>query len=168
MFHRTLVDNWICMLTSSLFLNCMIFWHTHIIVDKCTTWDKFDDNIMNTYVSLGGIILFMHPTNGRRRYIVTLSLINWGHTQNDPWFSLLIKPLKPLSVPYISKYDEGTLQVALQWRHNERDGISDHQPHDCSLNCQQVQIKENIKALHHWPLCREFTGDQWIPSTKGQ
>ena len=23
---------------------------------------------------------------------------------------------------------------ALQWRHNERDGISNHQPHDCLLN----------------------------------
>ena len=22
----------------------------------------------------------------------------------------------------------------LQWRHNERDGVSDHKPHDCSLN----------------------------------
>ena len=26
----------------------------------------------------------------------------------------------------------------------------------------QAQIKENIKAPHHWPLWREFTGDRWI------
>ena len=32
----------------------------------------------------------------------------------------------------------------------------------------QVKIKGNIKALCHWPLCREFTGDRWIPRTKGQ
>ena len=32
----------------------------------------------------------------------------------------------------------------------------------------QVQIKENIKAPRHWPLWGEFTGDQWIPRTKGQ
>ena len=32
----------------------------------------------------------------------------------------------------------------------------------------QAQIKENIKAPRHWPLCGEFTGDQWIPRTKGQ
>ena len=25
----------------------------------------------------------------------------------------------------------------------------------------QAQIKENIKAPHHWPLWREFTGDRW-------
>ena len=32
----------------------------------------------------------------------------------------------------------------------------------------QVQIKENIKAPRHWPLCGEFTADRWIPRTKGQ
>ena len=25
--------------------------------------------------------------------------------------------------------------------------------------------KRNIKVLRHWPLCREFTGDRWIPRT---
>ena len=32
----------------------------------------------------------------------------------------------------------------------------------------QAQIKENIKAPRHWPLCGKFTGDRWIPCTKGQ
>ena len=32
----------------------------------------------------------------------------------------------------------------------------------------QAEIKENIKAPRHWPLCREFTGDRWIPRTMGQ
>ena len=32
----------------------------------------------------------------------------------------------------------------------------------------QAQIKEHIKALCHWPMCGEFTGDRWSPSTKGQ
>ena len=31
-----------------------------------------------------------------------------------------------------------------------------------------AQIKENIKAPRHWPLWGEFTGDRWIPRTKGQ
>ena len=31
----------------------------------------------------------------------------------------------------------------------------------------RAQIKENIKALRHWPLTGEFTGDRWIPRTKG-
>ena len=28
----------------------------------------------------------------------------------------------------------------------------------------QAQIKQNIKASRHWPLCVEFTGDRWIPA----
>ena len=32
----------------------------------------------------------------------------------------------------------------------------------------RAQIKENIKAPRHWPLCGEFTGHRWIPRTKGQ
>ena len=32
----------------------------------------------------------------------------------------------------------------------------------------QTQIKENIKAPRHWPLCGEFTGDRWIPRTNDQ
>ena len=43
---------------------------------------------------------------------------------------------------------------ALQWRHNEHDGVSNHQPHDCLLNrLFKAQIKENIKFPRHWPLC---------------
>ena len=32
----------------------------------------------------------------------------------------------------------------------------------------QAEIKENIKAPRHWPLCGEFTGERWIPRTNGQ
>ena len=31
-----------------------------------------------------------------------------------------------------------------------------------------VHINENVKAPRHWPLWGEFTGDRWIPRTKGQ
>ena len=32
----------------------------------------------------------------------------------------------------------------------------------------QAQMKEDIKAPRHWPLCGELTGDRWILCTKGQ
>ena len=54
------------------------------------------------------------------------------------------------------------LQHTLQWHHNERDGVSNHQPQPFI----QAQIKENTKAPRHWPFCGEFTGDWWIPLTK--
>ena len=55
-------------------------------------------------------------------------------------------------------------RVPLLWRHNGRDGISDHQPHDCLLNHWFRKIKENIKAPRHWPLCGEFTGTGEFPA----
>ena len=56
--------------------------------------------------------------------------------------------------------------IPLQWRHNERDGVSNHQPHDCLLNRLFRHRSRNIKAPRHWPLWGEFTGDRWIPRTK--
>ena len=35
-------------------------------------------------ISIPKIILFMRPTNERRRYIVTSSLMGWAHAQKDP------------------------------------------------------------------------------------
>ena len=49
--------------------------------------------------------------------------------------------------------------ITLQWRHNEHDGVWNHQPHDCFAQLFiQAQINKNINAL-----C-----DRWIPPTKGQ
>ena len=31
----------------------------------------------------------------------------------------------------------------------------------------QTQIKENIKAARHWPLCGEFTGTGEFPAQRG-
>ena len=58
--------------------------------------------------------------------------------------------------------------TALQWRHNGSDSVSNHQPHDCLLNRYSDADQKNIKAPRHWPLCGEFTGDQWILCTNGQ
>ena len=54
---------------------------------------------------------------------------------------------------------------ALEWHHN--DGVSNHQPHDCIL-IQAKKTKKTSKLHVTGPLCGEFTGDWWIPHTKGQ
>ena len=41
------------------------------------------------------------------------------------------------------------LLKALQWRHNERDGVSNHQPRDCLLNClfsRRSTIKPKLRV----------------------
>ena len=58
--------------------------------------------------------------------------------------------------------------VSLQWRHNERDGVSNL---GVSFVCSAVfffrQIKCNTKAPCQWSLWGESTGDRWIPLIKG-
>ena len=56
---------------------------------------------------------------------------------------------------------------SLQWRHNEHDGFSNHQP-QFTQPFIQAEMKENIKAPRHWSLCGEFTGERWIPRAKSQ
>ena len=59
--------------------------------------------------------------------------------------------------------------LPLQWRHNGRDGVSNHQPHDCLLNrVNRRRSKWNVKAPRRWPLWGEVSGDRRIPRANGQ
>ena len=42
---------------------------------------------------------------------------------------------------------------SFQWRHNERDGVSNHQPHDCLLNCLFRRRSKKTSKLHITGLC---------------
>ena len=53
----------------------------------------------------------------------------------------------------------------LRWRHNGRDGVSNHQPHDCLLNRLFRHRSKKTPKLRVTGLC---VGDRWIPRTKGQ
>ena len=45
------------------------------------------------------------------------------------------------------------MSSSLQWRHNEHDGISNHQPHDCLLHCS-LRHRSKKTSKHHIPgLC---------------
>ena len=75
---------------------------------------------------------------------------------------------KKPSAPVYGQASSVSAMNKLQWRHNERYGVSNHKPRDCLLNrLFKAQLKENIKAPRLW-LCRVFTGHRWIPCTKCQ
>ena len=89
---------------------------------------------------------------------------------------LLIEPLGLVNTIRINMWNTFVcmnsipLGKALQWRHN---GSMASQIISLAIVCAIVcsgraEIKENTKAPHHWPLFGEFTGDRWIPRTKGQ
>ena len=67
-----------------------------------------------------------------------------------------------LKVTYRIPYD-----VTLQWRHNEHDGVTNHQPHDCLLNrIFRRRSKKTSKLLvtglcegnHRWPVNSHTNG----------
>ena len=53
--------------------------------------------------------------------------------------------------------------IALQWRHNVRDGVSNHQPHDCLLDRlfrrrsrETSKIRVTSLCAGNWPVTGEF------------
>ena len=61
------------------------------------------------------------------------------------------------------------LKKSLQWRHNEYDGVSNHQPHDCLLNRLFRRRSKKKSKLRVTGLCEgnsTVTGE--IPAPKGQ
>ena len=59
-------------------------------------------------------------------------------------------------------------KYTLHWRHNDHDGISNHQPHGCLLNRLFRRRSKKILKLHVTGLCVGIHQDRWIPRTKGQ
>ena len=67
----------------------MIFFYVNIILllfsIHSSVFLKGPINKKTPFAFVPAIILWMRPSIERRRYIVTLCLIGWAHTQNDPW-----------------------------------------------------------------------------------
>ena len=60
----------------------------NIIAADGLTMQVRGSKIAVSCIKYPGIILCMCPVNGRRCYNVTLSLIGWAHTQNNPWIPI--------------------------------------------------------------------------------
>ena len=61
----------------------------------------------------------------------------------------------------------GKLRYPLHWRQNDHDGVSNHQPRGCLLNCLfRCRSKKTSKLPRHWPLCGEFTGTGEFPAQR--
>ena len=84
------------------------------------------------------------------------------------WFSLtLLDWMTILEMIDEMLYKRST--TALQWRHNGRDGVSNHQPHECLLNGLFRRRSKKTPKLRITGLCAvnsPVTGE--FPRTKGQ
>ena len=51
------------------------------------------------------------------------------------------------------KWHSSGMTISLRWRHNELDGVSDHQPHDCLLNSLFGRRSKKTSKLRVTGLC---------------
>ena len=69
-----------------------------------------------------------------------------------PAVGLLAIPICMVHVTAMCVCYYGTL-TTIQWRHNGRDSVSNHQPHDCLLNRLCRRRSEKTSKLHVTGLC---------------
>ena len=60
------------------------------------------------------------------------------------------------------------IEISLHWRHNDHDGIWNHQPHGCLLNHLFRRRSKKHQSSASLALVRGIHRDRWIPRTKGQ
>ena len=113
------------------------FWSNSLVVSR---------NISNELIA--EIILGIGSANERRRYFVTSSLIGCAHNKMKTkhsvhnWWDII----------YAVVWSQ-FLQTPLQWRHNDHDGVSNHQPHCCLLNCLFRRGSKKTSKLRVTGLC---------------
>ena len=93
-------------------------------------------------------------------------LIIWGPFYH-PINRFMLRPHK-VQIPRdicFERFDRREVRFTpLQWRHNERDGVSNHQPHDCLLNhsfrCRSNKTSESkLRVTGFWEGNSPVTGE---------
>ena len=122
-----------------------------------------------------------YPNNRPSKYIYYIKILKFGNMWSIKWdiiFYDQIHSKDMVSTPalltwyYIynnEKHEvigqntlimiDRTSWSTLQWRHNERDGMSNYQPYDYLLNLLLRCSSKKTSKLH-------ITGDWWIPCIK--
>ena len=102
--------------------------------------------------------LFAKRVHGQMKHTHTLALLCFVGVIFSRFVAFIwcISPPSSELLPW-HRYTIGP--VSLQWRHNGRDGVSNHQPHDCLLNRLFSRRSKETSKLR-------VTG-LWIPRTNG-
>ena len=87
----------------------------------------------------------------------------WGQRYTSRWRSWIVSRQSGCWVPESLGFES-----SLPWRHNEHDGVSNHQPHDCLLNrsgadqrkFQSFASLAFVGGIHRWPVKSPHKG-QW-------
>ena len=84
-----------------------------------------------------------------------------GHTAVSYSFHQLKSPSNITWVIIVHYFPQCHLRCSLQWRHNDHDGVSNHQPHGCLLNrlfrrrskkISKLRVTGLCAGIHRWPV----------------
>ena len=88
---------------------------------------------------------------------VHILFIEWIYGEMYPLYMYI----KPAPSHVVSIQISSDVIVTLQWRHNEHDGVPNHQPHDCLLkrlfrgrskNTPKLRVTDFVRGVHRWPV----------------
>ena len=117
-------------------------------------------------------------------FLVTIHISDFNITVTSRWARWRLKsPASRLfTQSYVQAQIKGNIKAPRHWPCEGNSPVTGEFPAQRASNAENVsiwwrhhagrlfnaQIKENTKAPRHLPMCGEFTGDRWIPRTKGQ
>ena len=134
--------------------SCESSWHKAII----GSGDKWQPNRQQTVTSTNDNSVFRHIFY---TFYTNHGPMVWNMYMGKTF--ILGKKLYPDQVAnYVFLLWYPLLKIAaLQWRHNRRDGVPNHQPHDCLLNRSFRRKSKKTSKLRVTGLCAPVTGDKW-------
>ena len=119
---------------------------------------------------------------------VNVDLLPEGYLAKILMISMMILKIMSLKLLHLSGAKESTIRSKpLQWRHNGRDSVSNHQPHDCFPNrlfrhrskktpklrvtgCCAGNSPGTGEFPHKWPVtrkCFHLMTSSWVRDTRG-
>ena len=145
-------------------MNCKYCRHMNQPRTYCHTLD-----IADTEIQCGNVptydVLNKQSFQRTRRFIFWSPCV-YNHIHSDDQFDRnLCFHLQILGFTTCSA--QGKWVISLHWRHNDHDGVSNHQPHGCLLNrLFRRRSKKTSKLRVTGPLCGEFTGTGEFPAQR--
>ena len=109
-----------------------------------------------------GVFLLYHTYLWNKQQVMSINLTTWSTMQYHVVVDHVVFNVIYCQVRYNTIVDSLELQQScaksssLQWRHNERHGVSNHQRHDCLLDClskyQSSASLTFVRGIHRWPV----------------
>ena len=120
----------------------------HLVIPWATTPEPGHQQTRSLYISRHGIDPVFPDYHGPCVWKVNDSYCTLGITYRQHQLRALASQWLVSSPTHLSLW-----QLSLRWRHNDHNGVSNHQPHHCLLNCLFGRRSKKTSKLRGTGLC---------------